>query len=141
MITKTEIKNAVYNILRKDGDEYIEGIRVANWNDLPGKAGYLFVDLKEYGDAIRKAPNSYYLTAIVRITCYNILEEDYLNLCDLLFIDLVVEDLLFNSDKRVEALSASWKLDDGLMHFYVTYGYNVEFEKKVGNGKPIALKI
>ena len=141
MITKTEIKNAVYNILRKDGDEYIEGIRVANWNDLPGKAGYLFVDLKEYGDTIRKAPNSYYLTAIVRITCYNILEKDYLNLCDLLFIDLVVEDLLFNSDKRVDALSASWELDDGLMHFYVTYGYNVEFEKKVGNGKPIALKI
>ena len=28
MITKTEIKNAVYNILRKDGDEYIEGIPV-----------------------------------------------------------------------------------------------------------------
>ena len=126
MITKTEIKNTVYDILRYNGDEYIKGIRVANWNDLPGKTGYLYVDFKGQGTAMLKELNLYYLTAMVRITCYNILEEDYLQLCDMLFTDLVVEDLFFNSNKRVDALNASWELDDGLMRFYITYGYDVE---------------
>ena len=126
MITKTEIKNTVYDILRYNGDEYIKGIRVANWNDLLGKTGYLYVDFKGQGTAMLKELNLYYLTAMVRITCYNILEEDYLQLCDMLFTDLVVEDLFFNSNKRVDALNASWELDDGLMRFYITYGYDVE---------------
>lgn len=126
MITKTEIKNTVYDILRYNGDEYIKGIRVANWNDLPGKTGYLYVDFKGQGTAMLKELNLYYLTAMVRITCYNILEEDYLQLCDMLFTDLVVEDLFFNSAKRVDALNASWELDDGLMRFYITYGYDAE---------------